>query len=393
MRAARRRDSADAPRAGGGDGAHDVARDRARFYGAALRLLPYAATRQRIRLLVPMAHALSSCGQLAAARNAFAEAIDVLATQGDESLGDLVASAALMDHLIGDPQRAERRIVAALEHASVEARPFLHLLLAVNAIVRHDVVAAATWLERAAADITGPSQGMLQAGHDIVEGLVRIWSGRSADALFETADHLLVQTDDTQLARRMELGWYVGGAFFETERLPSAAGVFRRLLRLAGETRQEHLLPQCNVVLALTLLWMLDLDAALSHAETAEEVARLHDADQQIALALTARGLVLLELASAPKLSAPLSRATSSTLACLRASSSPAAARATPRSAGPTIHSGSCTGSRRRLICTAARPASCCASSSRRPSRWVATTMRSAGSTRPRTALSGWGCR
>jgi DNA-binding NarL/FixJ family response regulator len=48
-------------------------------------------------------------------------------------------------------------------------------------------------------------------------------------------------------------------------------------------------------VLALSSLWMLELDAATAYAEAAEEVARLHDVEHEVALALTTRALVLLE--------------------------------------------------------------------------------------------------
>jgi DNA-binding CsgD family transcriptional regulator len=120
-------------------------------------------------------------------------------------------------------------------------------------------------------------------------------TGRPADELFDSAEQRWQRADDAELARRIELGCAIGGAFFDAERFPAAPEAFRRTLRIANETRQEQMLTQCNLVLALTLLLMLELDAALGHAEAAEEIARLHGVEQQVALALTARALVLLQ--------------------------------------------------------------------------------------------------
>ena len=136
---------------------------------------------------------------------------------------------------------------------------------------------------------------MLRAGQDAVDALLRLRTGQPADELLDSASRRLRQTDDAELARRMELGWCVGGVFFESERSPAAQEVFGRMLRLANGTRQEHLLTQCNIMLALTSLWMLELDSALAHAEAAEEVAWLQHVEHQIARALTTQALVLLQ--------------------------------------------------------------------------------------------------
>jgi DNA-binding CsgD family transcriptional regulator len=268
----------------------------ARFYAAAVRLLPHGDRARRMQLLIPMAHALAAVGQIEPARATFDQAIGLLERDQDELLGNLTASAALMDHLIGDYASAERRLVAVLDGTSKETQPFVKLLLAINGFLRHDPPNAEMWVERVARRIDDQSPQILRAGHAAVAALVRIWLGQPADELLDSAERSLQATADADLARHMELGWFIGGSFFEAERYPAGPQHFRRTLRIATETRQEHLLGQCNIHLAMMSLRMLELDAALVYAECAEEVARLQSADHQLALALTARALVLLEL-------------------------------------------------------------------------------------------------
>jgi DNA-binding NarL/FixJ family response regulator len=195
------------------------------WYEAALRIAP---EERRGALLGPLGVALARAGRLAEARDALASATEP----------SLVVACARVERLLGDPDAAHRRLLAAYE---ATAQPALAFEL-------------------------------------IPEG--REWAGRAAEtddplllAGLEASATRLRELDDAVLAANLPVVARIARAQLLDERLGDAAATSARALAIARRTHQEDTLVELHELRAAVLWLQLDLDGAMREAETAEEIA------------------------------------------------------------------------------------------------------------------------
>ncbi|HYC82602.1 MAG TPA: helix-turn-helix transcriptional regulator, partial [Solirubrobacterales bacterium] len=265
----------------------------ARWYAAALELLPHGEEERQARLLAPMARALASAGRLEESRAALAEAIALLPEDAVQERLELRKLSGLAASLLGAFDDAEREVDRALAEAPAEERLKLHLYRASVAFFKGDMAALATWVESAAAERDDQTEAAVAAHLSAQEGLVQMISGLPSGEAMDSAVARFRTIDDAELAAYPDAAWSVGGNLNQVERYAEAAPILRRGLEAVRATRQGHLVMHFNVLASRAALALLELDEALALIEAAEETARLEGIRDQLAFALWQRGQVL----------------------------------------------------------------------------------------------------
>jgi ATP/maltotriose-dependent transcriptional regulator MalT len=277
-----------------GDAERTAPRTAARWYGAALALLPHDEAERRAQIVAPRAAALAAAGDLAGSRAAIVEGIRALGPERAEERAALTAVAATVEVLLGRFDAAAARLGAGLEDAPAAQRPRLLLQRGGVAFFTGEVGEVLDWARRAEAELgTAAVPSLRAAGKaQLGFGLALRGDGGAAELLLEAA-RILEEDDASEPAQRVEAFWTVGGNLGQIERYATAVAVLERGLRLARETHQEHLLGHLQVLLAMAELPLLRLDDALEHATTAEEIARLQTRAFDLGFALSVKARVL----------------------------------------------------------------------------------------------------
>jgi DNA-binding NarL/FixJ family response regulator len=262
----------------------------AHWYEAAVGLLPYGHTERRGDLLAALGLVLGPAGRMEQSRTALEEA---MALQPPEAEGPLTIAAVEADVVLGDYERAHRRLLEVLDRAPAELRPILMLQLASVSSFRNSGSETAGWAERALAELGADGPPEARASAEAQIGLGRLVSGSPAGAPLDQARHRLAAIEDSGLVGHLNSVWAVGGVLAEAERYGDALQVLERGARLAETTRQGPLAVRFNVILATCEVPLLRLDSALEHVEEAEDAARLSGLSLELALTLAQRARVL----------------------------------------------------------------------------------------------------
>ena len=151
----------------------------ARWYGAAVRLLPDAAGDRRAMLLAPMARSLAAAGQLEESREALVEVLALLPEEATAARPALVGACAGIEHVLGRHADARRRLLAALDDASGDQRPMLALELAVTGFYMADAPAVLEWSQRA---MQGSEEPRLRVTVDALGAMGSLWTGEPETA-------------------------------------------------------------------------------------------------------------------------------------------------------------------------------------------------------------------
>jgi DNA-binding NarL/FixJ family response regulator len=264
----------------------------ARWYAAALRLLPGDDNERRSALLAPMALALASAGQLEASRNALAEVIELLPAGPTPQRLALVAACAAIEGVLGRHGDARRRLLDALEDAPSEGQAGLALEMAVAAFWRGHAADMREWAVRAE-ELAG-GDPVVCASACGLGALGALWEGDadSAYASLDRATELFASVDDDTLAVRLDSARDLGVMQLHAERFAAAAATGARGAAIARRTRQGHALVPLVIVRAMAFVNLLDLDAAAREGERAEEGARLQGVPHLLQYALWELALV-----------------------------------------------------------------------------------------------------
>jgi DNA-binding NarL/FixJ family response regulator len=263
--------------------------DAAHWYSAALRLIPDGDRRARSGLLARHARALAAVGRLEDARDALLEA---LAHPGEQWI-DLTVSCAHVESQLGRHADARRRLLAARAHAPVERHAGIARELAVAAFNTGDIGELRRWSETAVR-AAGAGQPLTRAGAEALAAFGAQWAGEPdrAAAALDRATAGLGALDDAAIAECVPAATPVAVAQFLFERFEAASETSARALAIAHRTGQEDGLVTLLGLRALSRRCVLDLDDALQHAETADEVARLQRVPHLEHFALWLRALV-----------------------------------------------------------------------------------------------------
>jgi ATP/maltotriose-dependent transcriptional regulator MalT len=216
----------------------------ARWFGAALRLLPGdAPPEERLGLLMAHAGALAASGQLEQSR---ATLLDTLALVPDDAVEiwvQLTVGCANVEHFLGRHDLAQRRLAEALERLPDPATAegvALMLELAVDGMFRADYDAARRWGMRAldAARPFGDRPLIATAGAMVILGGACSGQVAQAKSLLAEVVALVDGMPDEELARRPDAAGYLGAAELQLDRFADAISHAERGLEIARATGQ-----------------------------------------------------------------------------------------------------------------------------------------------------------
>jgi DNA-binding CsgD family transcriptional regulator len=265
--------------------------DAAHWYAGALRLVPETDRGRRSGLLADRAAALTAVGRYAEARDALLEA---LAHPGENQLV-LTILHARTETLLGRHAEARRRLLAARSDAPPEDRAALAFELAMVAFNTGRGADLREWTDPAVRAAKQGGSPVVLASAEGLAALGRMWAGdpEGSAASLDGATTLLDELDDSGLSGVCAMGpMLVGVAQNLCERYGAASATSARLLTIVRRTGQGQGLVTLLGLRAMSRLALLDLDDALAHADSAEEVARLQRVPHLLHFALWMRALI-----------------------------------------------------------------------------------------------------
>ncbi len=253
----------------------------ARWFEAALRLLPDADTERQVEVRVALASALRSVGELDRCRESLLEATDMLDPSAVARRVELTALCAAVEHWQGHHDDAHRRLTRAWEELSDHDTPeaaALQIELGLDGMYRLDfdqaieVGRAALEASRAVGD------GGLIAAAAAAVALAEAASGKdieSARAHLADALEQIERLSDSELSRRLETFYYLGWAENYLELYDDAIKHAERGVEIARATGEGRLLVPLMLVRGYPYEMQGRLSQCIDMCETAVESARL----------------------------------------------------------------------------------------------------------------------
>ena len=179
--------------------------EAARWYAAALRLLPADDGQRRLELLLPLATALASTGRLEQALQTLLDLLGWIPPELAEVRARLVAACAACENLLGRHGAANDRLTGALAELpdrSGAAAGALEAELAVDALYDSDFAALSTRAQQAAATARALGEPGLRVFTAALECFAHYGEGRlqAAEAARAEAAAVLDALGDDQLA-------------------------------------------------------------------------------------------------------------------------------------------------------------------------------------------------
>ena len=270
----------------------------ARWFGAALRLLPETApSEERVTLLLARAGALTATGQFA---DGHAALLAGLALVPDESIGlrtTLTTACARVEHRLGQYEQAHGRLVSELgglaEPVSAEVVDLL-IELALNEFYRSRYHSMYDWAQRAvsAADVLGDPP--LRAAALAMPALACAMTGAGgpAQSCRTGAASQVDSLSDSELSRRLDAAAWLAATELYLDRYAEADAHATRALALARATGQGELFLVLHQILGRTWYVRGKLAQATELLDGAIEAARLLGQTQALAGNLFNRSVV-----------------------------------------------------------------------------------------------------
>jgi ATP/maltotriose-dependent transcriptional regulator MalT len=263
----------------------------ARWFGAALRLLPGGPPERRLELLVPQAQSLAAAGRLEEAASTLQDVLGLLPPGLVRERARVVATCAKLEHLLGRHGAGRALLEGALaglpDGASPEAAA-LKVQLTSDCFFSGDFDGMRRWADDAlataralgdpvlCASATGLTAGALYMTTDIA----------AAHARLDEAAALVDALPDADLAPHVStLGWF-GWIEVFLERFDDALRHLGRGIAVARTAGQGQLLVVAGVGEANALLCTGRLAEAAERADAAAEIAELQAPGPLLAWAL-----------------------------------------------------------------------------------------------------------
>src|SRR6476620_29335 len=271
----------------------------ARWFGAALRLLPSTSSSDdRVELLLAQAGALAAAGRFAESHSALVDTMKILPSDATVMRARLTARCARLGHPLRRRVEARIRLERALAEVHDRDSPeavSLMLALAVEGYYDMEPEALYTWAGRALdAKNLAPVGLRAEALALRANGAVLVGRGAEAVALLDEAEALVDGLEDHELESHLDALAHVGTAEFYFPRFAAAVEHVERALRIGRATGQADLFPSLYPVLATALGRLGRITEAIDVADTALEVARLLDNTHQVAWGLVNRSNIAL---------------------------------------------------------------------------------------------------
>jgi DNA-binding CsgD family transcriptional regulator/tetratricopeptide (TPR) repeat protein len=252
----------------------------ARWFEAALRLLPSAEAERQVDLRVALASAQRSLGALERCRDTLLEATKRLPPESAIRRVELTALCAAVEHWQGRHEEAHHRLARAwreLPDRSTPEAAALQIELTVDGLYQNDFEQTFEMGEAALSTALALADRGLIAGAASALALGEAAGARVGSAREHRAEALeqLERMDDDELASRLETFYYLGWAENYLEHYDDAIARAERGMAIARSTGEGRLL----VPLMLLRCYPLEMKGRLAEAgeicETAVEIARL----------------------------------------------------------------------------------------------------------------------
>jgi ATP/maltotriose-dependent transcriptional regulator MalT len=221
----------------------------ARWFGAALRLLPAAApAEQRLGLLSARAGALAATGEFPEAHAALVESLRIAPREELALRVRLTGACAGIEHILGRHDAARARLVAALDDmpdpGSREAAALM-IDLGVGAFYRMENDEARAWADRALAVARPLGDAPLEAAAGALAALALAIAGSSKEAgdYRARAAASVDAMDDDELAVRLDAIANLAGAEGYLEGFAESLAHAERGIAVARATGQGELFP------------------------------------------------------------------------------------------------------------------------------------------------------
>jgi DNA-binding NarL/FixJ family response regulator/tetratricopeptide (TPR) repeat protein len=219
----------------------------ARWFGAALRLLPQTApSEERVTLLLARAGALTATGHFAGSHEALLEGIALIPEESIALRTTLSTACARAEHRLGQYEHAHARLVSELgrlpEPVSAEAVNLL-IELALNEFYRSQYHSMHHWAKRAvsAADVLGDPPLRAAAHAKSALACAMTGAGGPARSCRAGAASLVDSLSDSELSRRLDAAAWLAAAELYLDRYADADAHATRALALARATGQGEL--------------------------------------------------------------------------------------------------------------------------------------------------------
>jgi len=267
----------------------------ARWYGAALRLLPTDAGADRsLALLAPLAASLTAAGQLIPAREVLEEVLRLLAPEQGALRARSLLAIALIERVLGQSGPGRELLAAALDEsldASSSTVATLELELAADRYFAGDWPQMQTHAESALSRSRELADASLTAAATAVLGLAEINLGQAPAARRRVGEaaRLLDGIPDRELRLHLGAVHWVGWCEHHLERYCDVLRHYERGLALGRATGQRHLLIPTLLGVVITRAWLGELDAAGEDTEAAIQTAQLVGAEELIGLTFALR--------------------------------------------------------------------------------------------------------
>ena len=265
----------------------------ARWFGAALRLLPDSAPpEQRVELLLARAEAVGATGRLEESRDDLVESIRLVPDELVAVRVRLTVACAGVEHMLGRHAESRTRIMAALDTIPDRATPEaveLMIVLAFDGLFRADFDAMADAAARALAAARPLGGRPLTAAAASVLSLARAWGGRSAEGE-ETRKEAVALVDamtEDELAGRIDAPAYLAAAELYLDRYDETIAHAERALAVARATGQQF--PTLVPTLGSAYLMRGRLTEAIEILDGGIEAGRLANNAQDLAWRLHIR--------------------------------------------------------------------------------------------------------
>ncbi len=252
----------------------------ARWFAAALRLLPQnAPAQERVELLLSQAEALTATAHFAESHSALGEAI-AIAPEDSVLRAKLTRTCAGVEHLLGKQDQAHARLAHALqalpESASAEAVALM-IELALNGFYRTEYQSMLEWAQPAvnAARQTGDPPLTAAAAAMLALADAMTGAGERFEADLSEAATLVDSLSDDELAQRLDAATWLAGAELYLDRYAEADGHASRALMLCRATGQGELFLVLYQILGRAWYVRGKLPEATELLDGAIEAARL----------------------------------------------------------------------------------------------------------------------
>jgi DNA-binding CsgD family transcriptional regulator/tetratricopeptide (TPR) repeat protein len=271
----------------------------ARWFAAALRLVPEDAAEERVELLLARAGSLAAIGQFSDSHAALLESIALVPDESVALRVRLTTACAGVEHLLGRHEQAHDRLAGELQGLEDPGSPeavSLLVELATDGFYRMEYETMHEWAGRAlsAARPLG-DQSLIAAA-----AAALAYAGALTGAITEAEMHrseaaaLVDALPDDELALRLDAAVNLSAAEIDLERIVEAEAHAERALAVGRATGQSAVVP----LLVLALGWVRRLRGQLAEAgelfDGAVEGARLSGNAMSLAGNLLNRSLTAL---------------------------------------------------------------------------------------------------